>query len=464
MDPARQPDRAAGSVKAVAASLTAQGLLEQESRALLTRLDRLDYFAFIEPMVAAAAPSPEARIAVEKYLVENWRNLRELVKQQIRRLRESRSRVPASELMQRNFVLLRLKFNAMLADFDTFADVFTQRSETNYGVWIAGLDVAATDALRIEAKGMEMPPVVCYLDRGHGAAIRRARTRLATGRANPVAIVRVPRERMVGSGIAASLFHEVGHQGAALLDLVSSLRRVLRARQIVAGPQQLPWVLYERWISEIVADFWSVARLGIGATLGLMGVVSLPRAFVFRAHLDDPHPVPWFRLMLSCAMGRELYPDAQWEQLARAWVEFFPLQDLAPQERDFFRRLLATIPEFSRMLAEHQAPSLGGRTLREALETRGREPDRLRSAYRRWREDPRAMYAARPSMAFAVLGQARASGLLTPEGESRAVLALLRSWALRRSLGEGTEKPKCHCRPARRGSSNNEFAEGESHV
>jgi hypothetical protein len=415
-------------------------------------------------MVAAAAPSPEARVAVETYLVENWRNLRELVTQQIRRLRRSRSRMGASELMQRNFVLLRLKFNAMLADFDTFADVFTQRSETNYGVWIAGLDVAAADALRIEAKEMEMPPVVCYLDRGHGAAIRRARTRLSTGRANPVAIVRVPRERMVGSGIAASLFHEVGHQGAALLDLVPSLRRVLQARQIVAGPHRLPWVLYERWISEIVADFWAVARLGIGATLGLMGVVSLPRAFVFRTSLDDPHPVPWFRLMLSCAMGRELYPDPQWEKLARVWMEFFPLHDLAPQEQDFFRRLLSTIPEFARMLADHQPASLRGRTLRQALDTRGREPENLRRLCRRWREDGRAMYEARPSLAFAVLGQARASGLLTPEVESRTALALLRSWALRRSLGERTGMPKCHCRPARRKSLNNEFAEGESHV
>jgi len=28
----------------------------------------------------------------------------------------------------------------------------------------------------------------------------------------------------------------------------------------------------------ILADFWSVARVGVGSTLGLMGVVSLPRS------------------------------------------------------------------------------------------------------------------------------------------------------------------------------------------
>jgi hypothetical protein len=42
----------------------------------------------------------------------------------------------------------------------------------------------------------------------------------------------VPRERMVGSGVASSLVHEVGHQAAALLDLTNSLRPSLRGMQL----------------------------------------------------------------------------------------------------------------------------------------------------------------------------------------------------------------------------------------
>ena len=48
-----------------------------------------------------------------------------------------------------------------------------------------------------------------------------------------MAIVKVPRERMVGSGIASSLMHEVGHQAAALLGLVESLRPILRKKRNV---------------------------------------------------------------------------------------------------------------------------------------------------------------------------------------------------------------------------------------
>ena len=132
---------------------------------------------------------------------------------------------------QRRFTLLRLQFNATLTQFDLFSDVITQRSEHESGVWLSGLDVVAADALTLPGGYYTVPPIICYLDRGAGAAIRRARTRLPGGGDNPVAVIRVPRERMVGSGIASSLVHEVGHQAAALLDLVPSLRPVLQGLQ-----------------------------------------------------------------------------------------------------------------------------------------------------------------------------------------------------------------------------------------
>ena len=119
----------------------------------------------------------------------------------------------------------------MITQFDLFNDVISQRSENETGVWLSGLDVVSADALSLPGGYYEVPPVICYLDRGIGAAIRRARTRLPGGGANPVAIIRVPRERMIGNGIASSLIHEVGHQAAALLDLVNSLRPVLQGLQ-----------------------------------------------------------------------------------------------------------------------------------------------------------------------------------------------------------------------------------------
>src|SRR5262249_1220878 len=189
---------------------------------------------------------------------------------------------------QRRFTFLRLRFNVVISQSEIFRDVLAQRSEHETGVWVAGLDDLAADALELPGY-YQAPPVVCYVDRSHGAAIRRARTRLPGGDENPVAIIRVPRERLVGSGIASSLVHEVGHQAAALLDLVNSFRPALQVEQRTGGTEQLAWQLWERWTSEIISDFWSVAKVGIASTTGLIGVVSLPRAFIFRFDLEDPH-------------------------------------------------------------------------------------------------------------------------------------------------------------------------------
>ena len=190
-----------------------------------------------------------------------------------------------------------MEFNDVLSQFDLFTEVVTQRSEHGTGVWLSGLDVLAADALRVDVAGYEPASAICYLARGPGAAIRRAHTRLPGGGANPVAIIRVPRERMVGSGIASSLVHEVGHQGAAQLGLVETLRGDL-ARARAAEPDGV-WDTFDRWLSEIVADCWSVGKLGLTSTVGLLAVVSLPPYFVFRPSGEDPHPTPYLRVLIS---------------------------------------------------------------------------------------------------------------------------------------------------------------------
>lgn len=191
---------------------------------------------------------------------------------------------------------------------------------------------------------------MCYLDRGPGAAIRRARTRLPGGGANPVAIIRVPRERMVGSGVASSLVHEVGHQGAALLDLVNTLRPLLQERQRAQPQERTAWQLWERWISEIVADVWAIGRVGFVATLGLIAVVSLPRVFVFRLNVDDPHPIPWLRVLLGCAIGEALYPHPQWQRLARTWESCYPAAAEDPPARELLALLRRTMPDFVQLV------------------------------------------------------------------------------------------------------------------
>ena len=417
----------------MAAMSFANWMLEQEARALLTRLDRVKSFALHESMLPAAGLLPDAQTAIEDFLAKERGLLRRAVRAFIEWLHGAEAAQATPAEAQRRFTFLRLKFNAVLTQFDLFSDVITQRSESEIGVWLSGLDVVSTDALALRGGYYRAPPVICYLDRGSGAAIRRARTRMPGGGHNPVAIIRVPRERMVGSGIASSLVHEVGHQAAALLDLVESLRPVLRERQSASTDGEV-WIWWERWISEIVADLWSVARVGITSTIGLIGVVSLPRAFVFRINGDAPHPVPWIRVKLSAAIGQGLYPHAQWARLSELWERFYPRDWLDPERSVLFEKLVASMPEFVSLLINHRPGVLGGESLREALDVSSRRPARLAALLDTWTARPAEMYGAPPALVFAVLGQGRFDGRLSPEAESEVLAKLLTHWALRSTL------------------------------
>jgi hypothetical protein len=408
--------------------------LDLEARALLTRLARVEPFARTLPRVAAAEAPLAATLSIDRHLLGGRLKLRRLVETFLDWLRRDGRRVSPAEA-QRRFALVKLRFNAALTQLDIFADALVQRAEHGYGIWLAGLDVVAADALALPGAPYEPPPIITYLDRGHGAAIRRARTRLPGGGKSPVAIIRIPRERMVGSGIASSLIHEVGHQGAALLDLVNSLRAELQVQTRRAPEsERVAWRLFERWISEIVADFWAVATVGVAATQGLIGVVSLPRAFVFRIALDDPHPFPWIRVKLSIAFGDLLFPDSQWSALGRVWESFYPRAGLAASQLELIAKLEATLPRFVELVALHRPAPLGGRPLRALFPLTARQPWRLRRFFRTLRNDPRRLFQVAPSLAFAVLGQAKQDGQLDPDAEGAVTAKLLDHFALMKAL------------------------------
>lgn len=424
------------SPTSVTTTLTSPGvrLVEQEARALLVRLGRVTPFAFQQTAVPAAALPPGVLSTIDRYLISGRRKVHQLVVKFIRWLQSPEGRSATPELAQRRFTMLRMRFNVTLAQFDIFADALTQRSEQGTGVLLAGLDAAAADALSIAGNYYKLPGVVCYLDRGHGAAIRRARTRLPGGGENPIAIIRIPRERMIGSGIASSLIHEAGHQAAALLDLIESIRPLLQGMERNGGEQSKAWQYWNRCISEILADFWAVGRVGVTATLGLIGVVTLPRYFVFRLKLDDPHPLPWMRVRLSCAMGRVLYPDGQWDRLEKIWLSYYPPSTEDQRKDSFIALLEATMPGLATLIAHHRPRPLGGLSLKDALETDRRRPALLRAAFKQWRMEPAKIFQASPTMVFAVIGQARAENLITPEEEGQVFHRMLRYWALRDTL------------------------------
>lgn len=406
--------------------------LVNEALSLLSRLETVKPFALTMPMVVAANIPDEALKRITDLIVSGNKELKKRVRDYVAWIRHPQSQHISAEEAQRRFSLLKLRFNDLLDELDIFADVTSQRAEHDTGVWVAGLDALAADALDLKGAYYTPPPVICYLERGHGAAIRRARTRLPSGESNPVAVIQLPRERMVGSGIASSLIHEVGHQGAALLDLVSSIRSRIRYRK-KSSNYPGAWELYYRWISEILADFWAMAHLGIGATLGLINVVSLPRYFMFRIKLDDPHPFPWIRVRLSLAFGKKIYPHEQWERLERLWLSMYPLQKESPKTLAVIDALNKIMGEFTDMVINHTSATLKGKKLIEIFPYRTRQPSRLQFLYNTWRFSPEEISTAPPSLVFAVIGQAHADANISAAAESKLLSDWLTQWAFLRS-------------------------------
>jgi len=405
---------------------------------LLARLAQVKPFVLHENMLPAANISMQALLAIELMLVKGRLEMRKAIQDFLKWL-DTRGTYRSAAETQKRFTFLRLKFNGLVDDFDLFSDVLTQRSELETGVWLAGLDVLATEALSIAGKNIMVPAVV-WLDRGHGAAIRRSRTRLPGGGENPVAIIRIPRERMVGSGIASSLVHECGHQVSATLGLIDSIKESLRKVQKSNSRTRFIWNLWERWIAEILSDLISVARVGVGSTLGLIGVVSLPRHFVFRINFDDPsHHFPFIRVKLSCVMGNALYPHPQWNELAQLWESFYPTVGLDLNRRNLIINLERSIPDFVSILIHHQPRSLGGRSLKEVLGVEEREPKRLTALFQQWQILPEQMRNAPPTLAFAVIGQAKMEGKISAEQENKILSNLLSHWALKRTWSAAEE-------------------------
>jgi hypothetical protein len=109
--------------------------------------------------------------------------------------------------------------------------------------------------------------------------------------------------------------------------------------------------------------------------------------------------------------------------------------------------LKRAIPGFVALLLNHRPPALRGRSLKEVLAAEALRPARLRAAFRAVRSQPTRLREFAPVRAFAIIGQARADGVLTPEAESRLLDSILTSWALQGALGRSAGSASGGVRP-----------------
>jgi hypothetical protein len=137
-----------------------------ESHSLLTRLEQMKPFEMTMPMVKSASVSTEALNLIGKLLEKGKTNLRKSIDQFISFLNSSKGRASREENLQNQFSAMKLRYNQILDQLDIFADVLSQRSEHETGIWLSGLDVLAEDGMKVGKAFYTAPPLMVYLDRG----------------------------------------------------------------------------------------------------------------------------------------------------------------------------------------------------------------------------------------------------------------------------------------------------------
>lgn len=408
-----------------------------EAGALERRLSAVPRFSATIPMVRNAIPGGAALRLADGTVARSQRVLR-------RQLRAFRRGLfgPARDLQglgvaHRRLVTLRHRFDALLGTVDIFADALTQRAEHGSGVLLRGLDAIALDGLGTRGNLFRPPPLCCYFDRGRGGAVRRAFTRLPGGERNAIALVRIPRERLSGVGLA-SLLHEAAHQGIASLELTAPYREALNAG-VRAGnlePEAGRWWVTK--VTEVLPDAWACAKLGVSATLGLFGVLATLPPFVFHDEPDDPHPMPHVRALFSAAFGDACMPHPVWRRLSEVWRALYPLDRLPSQRRAAIERLERSVPACARVLADARPTALRSMTLFQAVGSPAVHPARLLPQLDDLVEKIRSgTDELTPCMALAAVGLARHEGRIASGEEHDLLTAALRRWA---SPGRGTER------------------------
>jgi hypothetical protein len=240
---------------------------------------------------------------------------------------------------------------------DFFGDAVNTRTSPDLRAALRTLDDLAVASMApiLNAARQPIPPVLTYVDKGMGASILRAGIRLwAPDAINPVAALKIVRHNLYRP---TSLFHETGHQVAALTGWTDSLRRSLQAA-LSQDPQLSR--MFTSWASEIVADVHAFLHTGFAAVAALYDVVGDPKT-IFSWPVGDPHPIGWLRTLLGFEMCRSAFGPGPWDAMERAVLAAHPLSRAEPTVAALLDRARAELSQIAAVCVEAPVPGLGGR-------------------------------------------------------------------------------------------------------
>jgi hypothetical protein len=272
--------------------------------------------------------------------------------------------------------MLRLRRRYLQAEtvLDFWLDAVTTRMAPRVSAILRGLDALAVDGLdrSLRPLGIEVPPVLTYLDKGLGASILRSGARLWDASLSPAAAIKITRHNLLRP---TSLMHEIGHQAAHLTgwnaELADALDASLRPHSAEAAD------VWRGWASEVAADVYAFVLLGYAPLPALATVVDGTTRSVFRMVPGDPHPFGWLRVQFGAALCRAEFGAGPWDALARVWAARHPPEAAPADAVSVARASLPHLAELARVCVRRPMNAFGGRALAQLVDPRGVAPAEL---------------------------------------------------------------------------------------
>lgn len=271
---------------------------------------------------------------------------------------------------------MRQRYERAETVVDFYMDAINSRSLPRMGAVLRGLDSLAVDSMDrvLRPLGIEVPPVLSYLDKGIGASILRSGARLWDASVSPAAAIKITRHNLWRP---TSLIHETGHQVAHLTGWTPELAAALYAR--LAPKSSVTAEAWRDWASEVAADVYAFALLGFAPVPALATVVDGTTQRVFRMPLGDPHPFSWVRVMFNAGLCRSWFGPGPWDDIARTWTARHDRRHAPAGVREIAEASVASLPEIVDVCTRMPMQAFGGVALSALADPRRVAPAELAS-------------------------------------------------------------------------------------
>lgn len=331
------------------------------------RLQDLDDFA-----------SPSAWNSLERYLgLSVRRHLSTVVAQLDREATLLQAALAAAfsvhdlSAVRRQLLAFRNRYMRVETTLDFYADAINTRTNPRIAGYLRACDTLAHRSMAqlLDLLGKPTPVALTYIDKGLGASILKAGLRLWDGTSmNPVAAIKITRHNLLRP---TALIHEAGHQVAHIIGWNEEL-----ASSLVTDLTDAPAGVAETWAgcaSEMAADAFAFVHTGYASVAGLHDVLAGEEALVFRHTPGDPHPISYIRVLLGVEMCRQFYGAGPWDDLARSWMQLYPLERASGATQSLLRASLPLLPKIVNVMLRKPMRAFDGRPLAALI-----NPDRVK--------------------------------------------------------------------------------------